>query len=159
VLVTVEQVEAMRPWCLRRDDLRSATLISLLAYAGPRPYSEALPLAWAAVRRRTILENVVNRGIQALIPPDSGKRKGTRPGWDKGLYAFLRRVLASDHGQAIYRRRQATVEPVFGQMKFDRRLDRFQRRGRSAVRSEWRPAAMTHNLLKLHNHRIAAAGA
>ena len=30
------QVEAMRLWCLGRDDLRSATLISLLAYAGPR---------------------------------------------------------------------------------------------------------------------------
>ena len=31
-----------------------------------------------------------------LIPPDAGKRKGARPGWDGGLYAFMRRVLASD---------------------------------------------------------------
>jgi len=53
----------------------------------------------------------------------------------------------------------ATVEPVFGQMKFNRRFNRFQRRGRSAVRSEWRLAAATHNLLKLHNHRIAADNA
>jgi hypothetical protein len=105
------------------------------------------------------MENVVSRGIQVLIPPDSGLRKGARPGWDKGLYAFMRQVLATDHGQAIYRRRQATVEPVFGQVKFNRRFDRFQRRGRSAVRSEWRLAAATHNLLKLHNHRIAAARA
>ena len=29
LLVTVEQVETMRLWCLQRDDLRSATLISL----------------------------------------------------------------------------------------------------------------------------------
>jgi hypothetical protein len=36
-----------------------------------------------------------------LIPPDSGLRKDTRPGWDKGLYAFMRRVLATDHGRAI----------------------------------------------------------
>lgn len=27
-----------------------------------------------------------------------------------------------------------------------------------AVRSEWRLAAATHNLLKLHNHQVAAAG-
>jgi transposase len=105
------------------------------------------------------MENVVNHGIPVLIPPDSGVRKGTRPGWNKGLYAFMRQILATDHGHAIYRRRMATVEPVFGQIKFNRRFDRFHRRGRSAVRSEWRLAAATHNLLKLHNHRIAAAGA
>jgi integrase len=63
VLVTVEQVEAMRLWCLRRDDLRSATLISLLAYAGPRPESEALPLRWAGVRQRTILFRATKRGV------------------------------------------------------------------------------------------------
>jgi Transposase DDE domain len=48
---------------------------------------------------------------------------------------------------------------VFGQLKFNRRFDRFQRRGRSAARSEWRLAVATHNLLKLHSHRIAAAEA
>jgi hypothetical protein len=44
------------------------------------------------------MENVVSRGIQTLIPPGSGVRKGTRPGWKKSLYAFMRRVLASDNG-------------------------------------------------------------
>jgi transposase len=105
------------------------------------------------------MERVVNRGIQVVIPPDSGLRKGTRPGWDKGLYAFMRRVLSTEHGQAVYRRRLATVEPVFGQTNFNRRLDRFLRRGRAACRSEWRLIAATHNLLKLHNHRIAATAA
>jgi len=105
------------------------------------------------------MENIVSAGIQVLVPPDSGLRKGTRPGWDKGLYAFMRRVLETEHGQALYRRRMATVEPVFGQVKFNRGFDRFQRRGRAAVRSEWRLAAATHNLLKLHTHRIAASGA
>jgi hypothetical protein len=94
-----------------------------------------------------------------VIPPDSGPRKGARPGSNKGLYAFMRRLLATEHGQAIYRRRLATVEPVFGQTKFNRRLDRFLRRGRAACRSEWRLIAATHNLLKLHNHRITAAAA
>jgi transposase len=105
------------------------------------------------------MENVVSAGIQVLIPPDSSLRKGARPGWNKGLYAFMRRVLETDHGRALYRKRMATVEPVFGQLKFNRGFDRFHRRGRAAVRSEWRLAAATHNLLKLHNHRIAATGA
>ena len=62
------------------------------------------------------MENVVSRGIQVLIPPDSGLRTEPRPGWNKGLYAFMRLVLSTDHGQTVYRRRMATVEPVFGQV-------------------------------------------
>jgi hypothetical protein len=105
------------------------------------------------------MENVINAGIQVLIPPDAGKRKGTRPGWDGGPYAFMRRVLGTELGNALYRKRQVSVEPVFAQTKFNRRIDRFQRRGRSACRSEWRLITAAHNLLKLHKHQIAAAGA
>jgi hypothetical protein len=53
----------MRAWCLAREDLRSATLLSLLAYAGPRPESEALPLRWEAIRKRTILFRATKRGV------------------------------------------------------------------------------------------------
>ncbi len=105
------------------------------------------------------MEHIVGRGIPVLIPPDSSLRKGARPGWNGGLYAFMRRVLATEHAKDLYRKRKTTVEPVFGQTKFNRRFDRFQRRGRAACRSEWRLAAATHNLLKLHTHRTAAAGA
>ena len=94
-----------------------------------------------------------------LIPPDAGKRRGTRPGWDGGPYAHMRRVLETDHGGGLYRKRKAMIEPVFANTKFNRRIDRFQRRGRSAARSEWRLITATHNLLKLHKHQIAAAGA
>lgn len=103
------------------------------------------------------MQSIVSRGTQVLIPPDSNLRENTRPGWDGGLYAFMRRVLSSDHGQELYRKRKTTVEPVIAQIKHNRRVDHFKRRGRSAVRSEWRLAAATHNLLKLHNHTIATA--
>jgi len=69
----------------------------------------------------------------------------------------MRRVLATDHGSRPYRQRQPMIEPVFAQMKFNRGLDRFRRRGRGAVRTEWRLITATHNLLKLHRHRLAAA--
>ena len=52
-----------------------------------------------------------------------------------------------------------TVEPVFGQMKFNRRFDCFQCRGRAACRSEWRPVGASHNLLKLYIHDAVGAGA
>ena len=105
------------------------------------------------------MENVINQGMQVLIPPDALKRKGARPGWDGGAYAFMRRVLESDHGGALYRKRQGMIEPVFADTKFNRRIDRFQRRGRSACRSEWRLITATHNLLKLYRHQIAPAAA
>jgi DDE family transposase len=46
------------------------------------------------------------------------------------------------------------VEPVFAQIKANRRINRFKRRGRAAARSEWRLIAATHNL-KLHRHQLA----
>jgi hypothetical protein len=115
-------------------------------------------LADAGYWHKRQMENVVARGIQVLIPPDAGLRKNARPGWDGGLYAFMRRVLGTEQGKALYRKRKATVEPVFGQIKFNRGFDRFGRRGRSACRSEWRLFGASHNLLKLHNQRIATAG-
>jgi hypothetical protein len=48
-----------------------------------------------------------------------------------------------------------TIEPVYGQIKYNRGIDRFMRRGRSAAQSEWRLLTATHILLKLHGHWIA----
>ena len=59
----------MRDWCLRDGDPRSATLISLLAYAGPRPESEALPLRgqrYASAR-------------SCSAPPNEESRSSERP--------------------------------------------------------------------------------
>jgi transposase len=50
-------------------------------------------LADAGYWHQRQMEGVVDRGMPVLIPPDGGKRKSARPGWDKGLYAFMRRVL------------------------------------------------------------------
>jgi hypothetical protein len=114
-------------------------------------------LADAGYWHQQQMQHVVDRGIQVLIPPDATKRKGARPGWDGGLYAFMRRVLDSERGGELYRQRQPMIEPVFGHTKFNRGIDRFQRRGRAAVRTEWRLITATHNLLKLHRHVLAAA--
>jgi hypothetical protein len=86
------------------------------------------------------MERITGRGITTLVRPDS------RPGWEGGLYAFMRRVLASERGAELYRKRQSMIEPVFGDMKFNRGMNRFHRRGRAAVRTEWRLVTATHNL-------------
>jgi len=105
------------------------------------------------------IDNVIGGDTAVLIPPDAGKRATPRRGWTGGRYAWMRTVLETDHGGGLYRRRKAMIEPVFAQTKHNRRIDSFQRRGRSAVRSEWRLITATHNLIKLHKHQSAAAGA
>jgi DDE family transposase len=105
------------------------------------------------------MESIVSDGVACSSHRDAGLRKGARPGWDEGMYAFMRRVLASDAGHDLYKHGKATVEPVFAQNKFNRGYRRFQRRGRAAARSEWRLQASVHNLLKLHTHWISPATA
>jgi transposase len=101
------------------------------------------------------IEALEDRGLEVLIPPDGTMRDGHRPGWEDGLYQRMRDKLATDRGRDLYAKRKITVEPVYGQIKYNRHIDRFMRRGRSAAQSEWRLVAATHNLLKLHSHWIA----
>jgi hypothetical protein len=48
---------------------------------------------------------------------------------------------------------------VFAHTKHNRTITRLHRRGRKAVRTEWRLLMTTHNLTKLHRHQLTAAGA
>lgn len=119
-----------------------------LAGAGVKD-TPGVVLADAGYWHHEQMQTVIDRGIEVLIPPDASRRKAPRPGWEGGVYAHMRRVLADDYGGGLYRRRQPMIEPVFGQTKFNRKIDRFQRRGRAAARTEWRMITATHNLLKL----------
>jgi len=98
------------------------------------------------------MDAITADGIAVLIPPDSTRRKNPRPGWTGGAYDFMRFVLATEHGKALYKQRAQLIEPIFGNTKHNRGFTRFARRGRSAARTEWRLMASTHNLLKLHRH-------
>jgi len=60
----------------------------------------------------------------------------------------MRRKLRTQRGKAIYARRKAIVEPVFGQIK-TRGFRQFLLRGQRKVDGEWHLICTTHNLLKL----------
>jgi transposase len=104
------------------------------------------------------IDSLRERGMVPIVAPDTtrGRPRKTRLG---GPYDFMRRVIASEDGGTLYSKRQWMVEPVFAQIKANRRIDRFKRRGLAAVRSEWRLIAATHNLRKLHRQTVQAAGA
>ena len=101
------------------------------------------------------IQAITDRGIEVLSPPDGTMRDGKRPGWEHGFYEKMRRKLKTKRGRELYAQRKITVEPVYGQIKYNRRVDRLMRRGRAAAQSEFRLVAATHNLLKLHSHWIA----
>jgi len=104
-------------------------------------------------------EVIANKHIQVLIPPDGSATGKQRAGWQGGRYSWMRTVLATEHGGDLYRKRKQMIEPVFGHTRHNRGVTRFLRRGRSAVRTEWRLLMATHNLTKLHRHQLATAGA
>lgn len=68
----------------------------------------------------------------------------------------MRERLASPSGQARYRLRKQTVEPVLGQIKEARGIRRFRLRGFQQVSGEWKLICATHNLLKLFRYRKPA---
>ncbi len=65
----------------------------------------------------------------------------------------MRAKLTTAAGAAIYARRKAIVEPVFGQTKEVRRFRRFSLRGYRQAVGEWTVVCLTHNLLKLFRAR------
>jgi hypothetical protein len=101
------------------------------------------------------IQTITEKGVEVLVPPDGAMREGKRPGWEDGPYQEMRDKLTSEDGRKLYAKRKITIEPVYGQIKYNRGITEFMRRGRSAVQSEWRLVAATHNLLKLHSHWTA----
>jgi hypothetical protein len=82
-------------------------------------------------------------GVPKPVPP----RAPTRPA--RARHAMDTR-LASPAGHSLYRQRKAIIEPVFGDLKMNRRLGRFLRRGTDKVRTEWLWMILGHNLTILH---------
>jgi transposase len=62
--------------------------------------------------------------------------------------------LADPENADRYRKRQHSIEPVFGNIKANLGYRRFTRRGFPAVNSEWRLICAAHNLLKLRQARL-----
>jgi transposase len=67
----------------------------------------------------------------------------------------MRARLDTAEGRAVYARRKATVEPVFGQIRACRGFQQFSFRGLWKNRCEWLFVCLTHNLLKLFRARTA----
>ncbi len=88
----------------------------------------------------------------------SGKRKwlnvpvGRVPG---SLAQEMIEKIDSAHGKKIYKRRFSIVEPIFGNIRSQKRLDRFTLRGKIKVNLQWLLYCMVHNIEKITNYGTA----
>ncbi len=63
--------------------------------------------------------------------------------------------IDSPQGRALYGGRFGTVEPVFGNLRHNKQLNRFTLRGRTKVDAQWKLYCMVHNIEKLAHHGYA----
>ena len=73
---------------------------------------------------------------------------------EKALERMKRRI-DTERGRQMIGRRFATVEPVFGNLRYNKRLDRFTLRGRDKVDGQWKLYCLVHNIEKLANNGYA----
>ena len=64
----------------------------------------------------------------------------------------MKQAIDSELGRALYGRRIATVEPVFGNLRHNKRLDRFTLRTQRKVNVQWTLYCLVHNIEKLAHH-------
>jgi Transposase DDE domain len=58
-------------------------------------------------------------------------------------------------GRQIYAKRLAIVEPVFANIRIQKRLDRFTLRTKPKVDVQWELFALVHNIGKIHQYGMA----
>ena len=77
-----------------------------------------------------------------MIPLESKNR-----GYSKEMAA----KVDTERGRKLYPRRVAIVEPVFANIRTQKRLDRFTLRGKIKVTIQWLLYCMVHNIEKIAN--------
>ena len=97
----------------------------------------------------TVVRNVAffrGRSAAAVEPKAKPETHTTR----------MQQRLDAPEGREQYGRRLATVEPVFANVRYNKRLDRFTLRGRTKVNGQWLLFCLVHSIEKLTHAGYAA---
>jgi transposase len=95
---------------------------------------------------------------QCLRNPDkpAGRQvtffRGKAPDAPESATQRMKRKIDTPEGRRCYGRRFAIVEPVFGNIRHNKRLNRFTLRGRRKVDAQWKLYCLVHNIEKLMNY-------
>ena len=85
------------------------------------------------------------KGRQVSFIIEKGQRAPNYTDW-------MKHRVDSPRGRQIYSHRMSVVEPVFGNIGTNKRLNRFSLRGKTKVQGQWRLYCLVHNIEKLANY-------
>ncbi len=86
-----------------------------------------------------------------------GKRKHLAVPIGESLSKQMVEKIDTEPGRRIYPQRLAIVEPVFANIRSNKRLDRFTLRGKIKVNIQWLLYCLVHNIEKVLNYGMAPA--
>ena len=70
---------------------------------------------------------------------------------------WMKHRVDSDRGKVIYGHRMSVVEPVFGNLEHNKKLNRFSLRGKKKVNAQWQLYCLVHNIEKIQKYGQIAA--
>ncbi|MCV2371399.1 transposase, partial [Roseateles oligotrophus] len=70
----------------------------------------------------------------------------------------MRQAIDSPRGRQLYSLRLGTVEPVFANLRHNKRLTRLNHRGQAKVKAQWSLYCMVHNIEKLSKAGFGQVG-
>jgi hypothetical protein len=131
--------------------------------AGKRLYCCARPKQtreYQSVRFRAPISACANCALrtQCIRHPDRTRVRqvafffGRTAGKAEKYLAKMKRKIDSDIGRYEYSRRLGIIEPVFGNIRHTKRLNRFTLRGRRKVNAQWQLYCLVHNIEKLQRY-------
>jgi hypothetical protein len=86
-----------------------------------------------------------------------GKRKHLAVPIGESLSKQMVEKIETEEGRRIYPQRLAIAEPVFANIRINKRLDRFTLRGKVKVNIQWLMFCLVHNIEKILNYGMAPA--
>jgi len=99
-----------------------------------------------SLQKRCMREPPTVRGRQVSL------RTGKAPAEEPSLLKQMQEKIDSRKGRHIYSQRLGTVEPVFGNINTNKRLNRFTLRGKTKVNAQWLLYCLVHNIEKLQHY-------
>jgi transposase len=83
------------------------------------------------------------RQVSFIVTPNAGKSEPVE---------WMKKRVDSVQGKQVYAERLAVVEPVFGNIRSNKGLDRFSLRGKEKVNGQWQLFSLVHNIEKINHY-------
>jgi hypothetical protein len=75
--------------------------------------------------------------------------------FEPGLIEQMKATIDAPQAKQIYARHLAIIEPVFANIRVQKRLDHFTLRSKAKVDVQWKLFALVHNIGKIHHYGLA----